>query len=502
MRGKKSILNTFFSLLEEIVSIVCAFILPKLILQYFGSEFNGLINSITQFLACAVVLRSGIGGATRAALYKPLAEKNSDKINSIIKATDMYMKKIGIILACGILLFATAYPFVVNSDFDWFFTFSLFIIIGISTFAESYFGITYLILVQSDQKLWVSSLIRIICLILNVILASILIISGYSIHIVKLGSAFAFALYPVILNIYVKKKYKINLNVEPDNDAIGQRWDAFWHQFATFITNNTDVVVLSIFTNMIEVSVYSVYMLVINGIKRIITSFSNGIEAAFGNMIAKKEEKSLKENFSLVEFIIYNISTIVYGCSIALILQFVNVYTINIKDADYLKPLFSYILLLATFMTSIRMPYQLIIQAAGKYKETKNGAIFEAFLNIIISVVLVINFGLIGVSIGTFVSTTIRTVELLIYANKNIIHENCKKSWLKMFLSLANIAVIVYIWNLLKLSMPNTYFVWIKNAIIIVILAIVSLFIVDIIFYNKELKLLLKKLKLMKKKKM
>lgn len=174
MRGKKTAINTVFSLMEEIVAVICGFILPRLILTAFGSKYNGLTTSVSQFLTCAVLLRSGIGGATRAALYKPIAEENHDKINSIVKATDIFMKKIGVTLAGLILLFATLYPFLVKNEFGWFFTFSLFLIIGASTFAESFFGITYLIVLQADQKLWVSSLLKMICYVLNTAIGAVL----------------------------------------------------------------------------------------------------------------------------------------------------------------------------------------------------------------------------------------------------------------------------------------------------------------------------------------
>ena len=77
MRGRKAAINSFFYLLEEVVSVICGFILPRLILSAFGSKYNGLTTSITQFLGAAVLLRSGLGGATRAALYKPLAEHDN-----------------------------------------------------------------------------------------------------------------------------------------------------------------------------------------------------------------------------------------------------------------------------------------------------------------------------------------------------------------------------------------------------------------------------------------
>ena len=156
MRSKKTVINTIMSLLEELVAIVSGFILPRLILSFFGSQYNGLTTSITQFLACSVLLRAGIGGATRAALYKPLAEKDKSQVDSIVKATNIFMQKIAGILIIAIIAFAAIYPFLIRNKFGWFFTFSLFVIIGASTFAESFFGITYLIVLQADQRLWFS----------------------------------------------------------------------------------------------------------------------------------------------------------------------------------------------------------------------------------------------------------------------------------------------------------------------------------------------------------
>ena len=488
MRSKKTLINTVMELLLQLVTVICGFILPRLILEKFGSQYNGVINSITQFLACAVLLRSGIGGATRAALYKPLANKDRDEINSIMKATDLFMKKIGLILGGLIFVAAIVYPFLVQEEFDWFFTFSLFLIIGISTFAESFWGITYLILLQADQKLWISSVIKIFTTILNVVIASILILNDFSIHLVKLGSAIAFCIYPIFLNIKKKKKYQLNLNVQPNNNAISQRWDAFWHQVSTFVTNNTDIIVLTVFSNMLEVSVYSVYKMVVSALKNIVFTFSNGLEAAFGNMIAKREKEALKENLSIVEFVVYNLSTIVYSCSIVLILQFVSVYTKGINDVNYIRPTFAYILLIANFFYSIRIPYQLVIQAAGHYKQTRNGAILEAVINIVISIIFVIYFGLIGVAIGTFVSMAFRTIQLSVYMCKNIVKRSNFITIGKCLISFAEIGIIILLFNLLNLQDPNNYVEWIKNAMIVGIISLIIVLIGILIFYRKNLK--------------
>ena len=50
MREKKLVANTGTSLLLQICTIICGFILPRMILGAFGSSVNGMVNSISQFL--------------------------------------------------------------------------------------------------------------------------------------------------------------------------------------------------------------------------------------------------------------------------------------------------------------------------------------------------------------------------------------------------------------------------------------------------------------------
>lgn len=495
MRTQKTIMNVVMNLLLQLITIASGLILPRLILSVFGSRYNGLTTSITQFLACAVLLRSGLGGATRAALYKPLANKDHREVSAIINATDKFMKKVALILIISIILFATIYPTLLKDEFSWIFTFTLFLIISISTFAESFWGITYLILVQADQKLWISSVFKMISIIFYVIIASILILNNFSIHIVKLGSAMAFCIHPILLNIYVKRKYKIDSSVKPNNVAISQRWEAFWHQISTFINNNTDVIVLTIFLNVLEVSVYSIYNMILDSLKNLVLSFSNGIEAAFGNMIAKNEKESLKENLNIIEYIIYSISTIAYAATFILIIDFVRIYTNGINDVNYIRYTFAYILTIANLLYCIRIPYQLIIQAAGHYKQTRNGAILEAIINVTISICLVIKFGLLGVAVGTLIATIFRTTQLAYYALKNIVKTNFGSYIYKCIISFIQIIIIICIVNVISLTIPMNYWEWIIKAICTGIISVIVVTITTFVCYKKEFKLTMSKIK-------
>ena len=140
-RSKSLKLNMVTGLFQELVAVICGLVLPRIVLAHFGSTYNGIVNSITNFMAFSVVFRSGLGAVTNAALFKPLAEKNEAAVNGIMVATKDFMVKVGWLLAMCIVGFAAAYPLIVADEFNYWFSFSLVLIIGASSFVENMFSI-------------------------------------------------------------------------------------------------------------------------------------------------------------------------------------------------------------------------------------------------------------------------------------------------------------------------------------------------------------------------
>ena len=465
MRSKRALINTIYGLLYEAIALICGMILPRLILGTFGSDYNGITNSITQFLSVVSLLRAGIGGVTKAALYKPLADGDTIQISRVVKATELFLRKVALIFGICLVAFACIYPAFVNKEFDWFFSFSLVLILGISTIAQYQFGLTYILLLNAAQRNGVVSLIQIFTTILNTIVAAILIKAGGGIHIVKLGSALVYAMNPIVINLYAKRKFKIIKDVEPDNESISQRWDAFAHQVAYFVNTNTDIMVLTWFATLKDVSIYSVYYLVINGITIVVRNSIQSVSAAFGDMLAKKEVKLLQINFDAFETLTASISTVLFGTTLVMIVPFITLYTEGIADANYIQPLFALLITIAGFFNCMRVPYQNLVEAAGHFKQTKYGAYFEATMNICISVVCVFKFGLVGVAIGTVCATVFRTIQFSVYMCKNIVKRSYWKV-VKSLLSSIGIIVIAYLINEVFPSVTySSYGDWVLIAI-------------------------------------
>ena len=86
MRSKKAIKNIISSLLQQLTVIICGLILPRAIIGTYGSNVNGLISSITQFLSYITLLEAGIGTVIKSVLYKPIANKDKNQIEKILKS--------------------------------------------------------------------------------------------------------------------------------------------------------------------------------------------------------------------------------------------------------------------------------------------------------------------------------------------------------------------------------------------------------------------------------
>ncbi len=495
-RGRNAAYNTAANLIAEIVAVASGFILPRLILGSFGSSYNGLIQSVAQFLEIVVLLRAGVGGVTRASLYRTLASKDEKQLSATIRATELFMRKVALIFAAFVVVFACVYPLVVSYDFEWFFSASLVLIISISTFVQYYFGITYYILLQADQRQYISSIMIACTTVVNTLLTILLIRLGCGIHAVKLGTAAAYCITPVALHIYAKRHYHIDKTVKPDYSSINQRWQALFHQLAGYIYSNTDIVLITFFMNLKEVSVYTTYRLVSNGLQKLMTTFESGVEAAFGDMIARDDKEVLTGNVRVFETLLHAAVCIVFGSALILITPFVEVYTKGVNDVNYSRALFGCLLIMTETVHFLRQPYHSIIEAAGHYKQTKHIAIIQAAMNLGLSVILINFFGLAGVIAGTLVSDAYCGIAYRAYVRKHLLQEIRITEYVRRIAVTMLTMLLIYGFSALyPASGVNSYLTWIVYAIAVAAAAGVITVLTDLIFYRREMKILLLKVR-------
>lgn len=446
-RLSRTKLNICVSVLHQVFTSVCGLVTARIILYSFGSENHGLMQSIAQVLGYATVLEGGIGGVMRAALYKPLANKDSQQLTEVFESGKRFFQKISLIFILFAVVLGVFMKLIIDTEFDWLYVFLMVLILGASSYFGQFSAVSHRILLMADQKLYVIQLFQIFSTAINLLLCLVAVHLGAGIHMVKLLVVATGALGTVFYCNYVRRHYTFSPKRSLKNFQLPQRRDGVVHYLSYFVHRNTDVVVLSLFSNLESVSVYTVYHTVISVLEQLLGSISSGIASKIGLLWARKEHDRLDETVNLYEMC-NNALTFAIGvvCCI-LILPFVSIYTAGVVGTNYHRPLFGLLLILGSVVHCLEMPYHITITAAGHYKETRMGAIVEVSLNLLLSLVLVRPLGLIGVAVGTLVAMIFRLGYSVWYLSKAVLNRPIWK-FVRCFLSnLLLAAVILYVYS-------------------------------------------------------
>ena len=486
MRKKLLAKNTVASLLSQITALVCGFILPRLFLQYFGSEVNGLVNSTTQFLGVISFLELGVGAVVQSSLYQPLATDDKPQISKVMVSADRFFRRLAQILLAYVLILIAVYPLIANQSFGYIYTATLIAAISISSFAQYYFGIVNSLLLNADQRGYIQYNAQTITVVLNTVVCVFMIKLGGSVQLVKLTTSLIYLARPLALRIYVNRRYQIDWKIQYDGEPIQQKWNGVAQHIAAVVLDGTDTIVLTLLSTLSNVSIYSVYFMVIKGVKTLFLSMTNGIQSLLGELWARQELEELRKTFGWTEWCIHTGTTFVFSCTAALIVPFVRVYTAGINDANYIQPAFAILLTLANAMHCLRLPYNILVLAAGHYKQTQKNYIVAATINIVFSVLTVKAWGLIGVAIGTLAAMAYQTVWLALYDSKNFVSWPMK-SVIKQFAVDGITAVFIVVISGMLTMHSVTYLSWIMLAIVTALLAVIITAFLNFIVYKEKM---------------
>ena len=178
-----------------------------------------------------------------------------------------------------------------------------------------------------------------------------------------------------------------------------------------------------------------------------------------------------------------------------MMIPFVTLYTKGVTDVNYTRPLFSFLLILGGVFNCFRVPYRAITIVAGHYKQTRNGAILEAIINITVSVLGVIFFGLIGVALGTLCAMAFRTIQYVLYLSNNIMNRDVKYFLRHAVLCFAIMGIVYFVSQLYLPSVFDSWTTWIIYATITTLIAIALTLGTDYLFYKHDMENLFVKVK-------
>lgn len=489
---KKLIKNVLSSALPQIVNIISNLILPGLIIAQFGSEINGLVSTTKTVVSYISLVGAGIATAATQALYQPVANNDDYSVNGILHSSNDMFNRYGKIFIAITIVISLVYPLAIRSDIPYLTVVCIMIVMSISGASEFFAIGRCRALLYAHQKVYVCSVIQAASLLLGLVLAVVMLHLNTGIIAVQFAISFVYILRGFFLTLYVRKSYPQYVNyrsVPPIGKAVEKRKDAMIHQLAGLAVTGSQSAILTLLVNLKAASIYSVYNIVLYGIRNICSNLCTAITPFFGKKYAQGRLGELRKLYSVTEFIFFNMVSFVLMVTAAMLVPFVQLYTKG-ADMEYSYPIFAMLFVVSSSFYILKLPGTALINVAGHFKETKWRAILEAAISVVLSVIFTLVFGKEGVLLGTGVALGWRCIDTIIYSSKNILGCSCIRSFVRLSLSLVNIIILKLISDVMQFTVDSWYW-WIITAIIYSLIAAMILLVEAILIERDSIKCLL-----------
>ena len=416
--------NLASSLVYQVVLISLSFLLPRLYLENFGSEVNGVLSTIKQIFTYMCLLEAGVGLATTQALYKRIGENDYKSASEALAATNSYYIKTGVVYLAIVLVIAFCYAYVVPSSIDSNVLFFIVILNAIPALFSYFVQAKYRILMEVDgRKYVINNSETLVQLVSNAAKILVLLLTD-SLVLIQLVYCVVALCQLIFLYIYAKRRYKwIDLKAKPDFGAISQKNSVLVHQLSGMVFNNTDIILISLLCDFKAVSVYSIYCIFFSQMQNFIMSIVSGFNFALGQMFHTDRPKFDKV-FNVYETVYVTATFVIYTLMAVFMLPLIQIYTTGVNDANYTNVYLVFLFVIMNLLSNGKLPVNSVIEYSGSFEKTRMHAIWEMVINITVSIVAIIYLGICGAILGTIAALIYRSLVMIDFSNKKVLQRN------------------------------------------------------------------------------
>ena len=407
-RVHKSVLNAEVNLIFYFLTLLLAFFSRKIFLDCLGAEFIGLTGTLGNILGYLNLAELGITSCIGYFLFKPLQSNNRQEIQDILSLLGYLYNWIGCIILAGGALISLFFPLIFSKAE---------LGLGIIYFAYySFLGSSLIgyfinyrqILLTADQKNYLVAIYfqsaRIIKIILQIFLAY-----TYQNLYVWVGVEFLFGIIGcVILNWKINKEYPW-LNVDKSRgrsllkqypEIITKTKQVFIHKIKDFALIKSDELFIFFFVSLKMVAYYGNYMIVISKLISLFSAVTGSVGASIGNLVAEGNKEKMIKVFWEITTIHHTISAILCFSLYAFLEPFITHWL----GSEYIMDNHILILLIIfVYITNSRKSVDSFNYAHGLYADVWS-AWAELIINVCITIIAGLKWGIIGILLGKITS--------------------------------------------------------------------------------------------------
>ncbi len=401
--------NSFFGAISRAGVLILQFICRTIFIKTLGSEYLGLNGLFTNILTILSFAELGLGNAIIYNMYKPVANKDHKEVSRLLRLYRKCYNYIALfIFGAGVLCI----PFLgslIGEAPDIKESIILIYILFLTQSITSYFLTYRRSLISVNQKEYMCSNADLFSEFIATIFKILVLIFLKDYILFLIIQIFRNIVANGILFIKSKKMYPEidensanNLSKTETNHIFKNVKDLMLYKISSTINSGTDNIIITKIVGLTAVGLASNYALLIGAINQILLKVMTGFTASIGNLNAKDDVQNRERVFYNLMFIV----TWIYGFFGIMLAVFLNPFIdICWLGSEFvLSPAVVFALILDFYISGVQYAGYNYAITTGLFKKAKWGAFSSSIINIILSIILGLKFGVFGVFIATGLS--------------------------------------------------------------------------------------------------
>ncbi len=405
-RSSNAIKNIIVALLCQGLTFVFSFATRTIFINLLGDEYNGLTSFFQNVVSMLSFTELGVGTAIIYALYKPVADNDINKLKSLMDFyKNVYRILAAIILTLGMLV-TPILKYFLETDVP-LGNVSLYFLIYLGNTAVSYLFIYKSSILNADQRNRTVKLITTIFLIVkNVVEIGVLLLthSFVAYLVVQLIctilnnltiSTVANKYYP-----WLKEKAE-KLKKEEKTSIFNDVKSMFVYRVGGILLNNSASLIMSKIVGVVILGFYSNYNLFIGAATTFLELVFHALTGSLGNLNSSKDTKASEKVLRECNFMAFVLYTI---CATGMFVLLDDVVLIWLGPERILGKAVCFAMVANLYIFGMLQGVMAYRMTTDLFRITKYIILVTCTLNVALSILMGIKWGLFGILIATSIA--------------------------------------------------------------------------------------------------
>lgn len=412
-RVENSIKNSIWGVAVQASSVVLGLVVRTFFIRFLAQEYLGVNGLFTNILTVLSLAEMGVGSAIVYNMYKPIADSDEIQIAKLMNFYKQAYTAIGVVVAV-VGLAITPFLSVTIKNAPAIPDLQLIYLMYLCNTVMSYFFAYKKSILSADQRERNINAFRLVfCFVKSIFQVAVLIIWRSFILYLAI-QIISTILENISVSFYVDKQYPFlrqyrreKLSRVEKKPIIENVKALFIYKIGSTALDGTDNIIISTFDGLISVGLLSNYSLVTSSVEMLVRQVSGSLVGSVGNYVAKEEKSKHEELLNKITFLNF----VVYGFAFvgltACLTPFVKIWA---GEQFVLGFMVVFVHCLNFYIYGMMSSIWTFRSTMGLFVHGKWRPLISAIINIVVSIILAKQMGLLGVLLGTTITRALTNV--------------------------------------------------------------------------------------------